>query len=80
MSVADGTRPQTTTALREKGTNMAEHKETRGEQETRWAAQRIAYGKELHDNQAARRRRTVRNLIVAVIVLIVVVVVAVVLL
>jgi t-SNARE complex subunit (syntaxin) len=53
---------------------MAEPQETRGEQETRWAAQRVTYGKELHDSQAASRRRTVRNVIVAVIVIIVVVV------
>lgn len=57
---------------------MAEPQETRGEQETRWAAQRVAHGKELHDSQAAGRRRTVRNVIVAVTVIIVVVVVAVV--
>ena len=77
---ADSMRLQPTTASRAKGTHMAELQETRKEQETRWAAQRVAYEKELHGSQAARRQRTVRNLIVAVIVLIVVVVVAVVLL
>ena len=59
---------------------MAEPQETRGEQETRWTAQRVTYAKELHDSQAAGRRRTVRKVIVAVIVIIVGVVVAVILL
>ena len=58
---------------------MAESQETRAEQEARLAAQRVAYGKALHESQAARRRCTVRKVIVAVIVLIVVVVVAIVL-
>ena len=52
---------------------MAEPQETREEQETRWATQRVTHDKELHDSQAAGRRRTVRNVIVAVIVIIVVV-------
>ena len=59
---------------------MAEPKETRQEQETRWTAQRTARDQELQVGQKARRKKNRRIWLTIVVIVIIVVIAAVVLL
>ena len=71
---------QCTTPHREKEQKMAEPKETRQEQETRWAAQRTARDKELQVGQKARQKKNRRIWVTVAVIVIIAVIAAVVLL
>jgi hypothetical protein len=59
---------------------MAEPKETRQEQETRWTAQRTARDKELQVGQQARQKKNRRIWVTVAVIVIIAVIAAVVLL